>query len=122
MRVYRSLHSYRSLGVRRQTYELITYDSAMDLHQQGNGNPPSLLDPESLRSSAGWIRDELDPIVAREGPSSLEPDDVVTVHNLLDSIKALPHASNYPLFSNPPGNTGNLRQGDEMADQACGRG
>jgi hypothetical protein len=89
MGVYRSFYSYRLLGV-RQSHELITFDSAMDQNQQGNGSSASVLDPESLRSSAGWIRDELDPIVAREGPSSLEPDDVLTVHNLLVSIKSAP--------------------------------
>jgi hypothetical protein len=62
----------------------------MDPIEQGNGSSASLLDPESLKSSAGWIRDELDPVVAREGPSSLEPDDVLTVHNLLVSIKGAP--------------------------------
>jgi hypothetical protein len=58
----------------------------MDQNEQGNGDSASLLDPESLKRSAGWIRDELDPIVAREGSSSLEPDDVLTVHNILVSI------------------------------------
>ena len=60
----------------------------MDQNQQGNGDSASMLDPQSLKRYAGWIRDELDPIVAREGPSSLEPDDVLTVHNLLVSIKS----------------------------------
>jgi hypothetical protein len=99
MRLYRSLHSYRSLGVRRQSYELITFDLAMDPNQQGNGGSASLLNPESLKSSAGWIRDELDPIVAREGPSSLQPDDVLTVHNLLVSIKSVPPALQVISFS-----------------------
>jgi hypothetical protein len=57
------------------------------------------LDPESLKSAAGWVRDELDPIIAREGPSSLQPDDVLTIHNLLVSIKSAPPAFQVVSFS-----------------------
>lgn len=35
------------------------------------------LEPEFLRTRARWIRDELDPIVARDGPDIMHPDDVL---------------------------------------------
>ena len=36
-----------------------------------------------LRETAAWIRDDLDPLVARDGPQALDPNDVLTLHSLL---------------------------------------
>jgi hypothetical protein len=48
---------------------------------------PDILHPHALRQIASHIRDTLDPLVAREGASALEPDDVLTVHTLLVSLQ-----------------------------------
>lgn len=44
---------------------------------------PSVLSAPHLRQIASWIRDELDPHVAREGPMALDPNDVLTIHSVL---------------------------------------
>lgn len=58
--------------------------------------PPTLdLTRPRLKALASWIRDDLDPLVAREGPNILRPDDVLTLHEtfvqlrLASSISAL---------------------------------
>jgi putative methyltransferase len=43
-----------------------------------------------LRSLTKWIRDDLDTLVAREGPNVLQPDDVLTLH---ETFVALQHAT-----------------------------
>lgn len=48
---------------------------------------PTILCPFPLRSSASRIRDILDPLVAREGPNALLPEDVLAVHNLLAALR-----------------------------------
>jgi len=42
-----------------------------------------------LHQVAAWIRDELDPIVAREGPEILRADDVLTLHEIFRSLRVL---------------------------------
>jgi hypothetical protein len=48
---------------------------------------PSILSSSALRETASWIRDVLDPAVAREGSGQLQPDDVLTLHNLLIALR-----------------------------------
>ena len=38
--------------------------------------------PQQLHEYAAWIRDDLDPAIAREGPEIMAPDDVITLHEL----------------------------------------
>jgi hypothetical protein len=40
-----------------------------------------------LRHVAAWIRDELDPVIAREGPEILRADDVLTLHEVFYSLR-----------------------------------
>ncbi|KAF2466298.1 uncharacterized protein BDR25DRAFT_317700 [Lindgomyces ingoldianus] len=47
--------------------------------------PPDLSRPR-LRQLASWIRDDLDPIIAREGPDKLHPDDVLTLHEVFQAL------------------------------------
>lgn len=39
-----------------------------------------------LRQIAYWIRDELDPIIAREGPEHLRVDDVLILHDMFQTL------------------------------------
>jgi hypothetical protein len=48
---------------------------------------PQLLMPGQLRRTAAWIRDILDPVVAREGPDALRADDVLAIHTLLLALQ-----------------------------------
>ena len=52
--------------------------------------PPAILSPSSLRETAAWVRDILDPLVAREGPAELHPDDVLTLHTILLGLQKWP--------------------------------
>ena len=47
---------------------------------------PVALDPEFLRQQARWIRDILDPQVAREGQDALHSDDLLTLDELLRDL------------------------------------
>ncbi|KAL1296769.1 hypothetical protein AAFC00_000233 [Neodothiora populina] len=47
---------------------------------------PLFLDRDYLRKRASWIRDELDPLVAREGPDVLCPDIVLTLVTFFDEL------------------------------------
>jgi len=40
-----------------------------------------------LREVSHWIRDELDPVVAREGPGVLRADDVLTLHDIFQGLR-----------------------------------
>ena len=40
------------------------------------------LGPDELKLLARWIRDHLDPMIAREGPQALKPDDVLYLHDM----------------------------------------
>jgi len=40
-----------------------------------------------LRQIAAWIRDELDPVIAREGPEVLRADDVLMLHDTFNSLR-----------------------------------
>jgi hypothetical protein len=42
--------------------------------------PPANLSRSRLKALAKWVRDELDLLVAREGPNVLRPDDVLILH------------------------------------------
>lgn len=48
------------------------------------------MDPELLRTRARWIRDELDPIVAREGPNRMHPDDVLELDEFFRHLLVWP--------------------------------
>ncbi|KAF1954790.1 hypothetical protein CC80DRAFT_594834 [Byssothecium circinans] len=39
-----------------------------------------------LREMGHWIRDELDPVIAREGPEILRPDDVLMLHDFFQAL------------------------------------
>jgi hypothetical protein len=41
----------------------------------------------SLKRLARWIRDDLEILVAREGPGALHPDDVVTLHDYFIALR-----------------------------------
>lgn len=41
-----------------------------------------------LRQIAHWIRDELDPIIAREGPEHLRADDVLILHDIFQALRS----------------------------------
>jgi hypothetical protein len=55
-----------------------------------------LLLPGQLRRTTAWIRDILDPTVAREGPDALRADDVLAIHTLLLVLQTH-HVSQYVL-------------------------
>ncbi|KAF2087127.1 hypothetical protein K490DRAFT_57197 [Saccharata proteae CBS 121410] len=42
---------------------------------------------EALRARAAWIRDVLDPRIARDGPDIMQPDDVLTLHELFVALE-----------------------------------
>lgn len=50
---------------------------------------PSALDITryKLKQLAHWIRDDLDLLVARDGPDILRPDDVLTLHELFVTLR-----------------------------------
>ncbi|QDS77482.1 hypothetical protein FKW77_000048 [Venturia effusa] len=48
---------------------------------------PDSLHVVNLRKTSAWIRDTLDPIMAREGPNDLHPDDVLTLHNVFMDLQ-----------------------------------
>lgn len=51
-------------------------------------NLPTLdLSRPRLRQISHWIRDELDPLVAREGPELLRADDVLSLHDVFQALK-----------------------------------
>ncbi|KAI9705689.1 MAG: hypothetical protein M1820_005099 [Bogoriella megaspora] len=47
--------------------------------------------PDELRMLARWIRDDLDPLVAREGPQALAVDVVLELHETFSAFAADPH-------------------------------
>lgn len=48
---------------------------------------PTVMNPASMRAVASWIRDDLDPLIAREGPDIMHPDDVLRLNELLQSLQ-----------------------------------
>lgn len=44
---------------------------------------PSVYDPQFLLEQCRWIRDDLDPQVARDGPDALHSDDILTLDEFL---------------------------------------
>lgn len=52
----------------------------------GTTNMPPDLSKEALRERASWIRDVLDPQIARDGPEVMSPDDVLTLHELFQAL------------------------------------
>jgi len=50
--------------------------------------PPALdLSRPRLKALSRWIRDDLDLLVAREGPNVLRPDDVLTLHETFVQLR-----------------------------------
>lgn len=49
--------------------------------------PVSDMSRSKLKQIAHWIRDDLDILVAREGPNALRPDDVLTLHELFVALR-----------------------------------
>lgn len=50
--------------------------------------PVAELTRPRLRQVASWIRDELDPVIAREGTETLRADDVLILHEVFHSLRA----------------------------------
>lgn len=53
--------------------------------------PPAIgpmdLSRPQLKQLAGWIRDDLDPAIARDGPDRLRADDVLTLHEIFQALR-----------------------------------
>ncbi|KAH7066617.1 hypothetical protein BKA63DRAFT_582788 [Paraphoma chrysanthemicola] len=50
--------------------------------------PPAVdLSRSRLKALAKWVRDDLDVLVAREGPDVLRPDDVLTLHEIFIALR-----------------------------------
>jgi hypothetical protein len=49
-------------------------------------SPPANLSRSRLKALTKWVRDELDLLVAREGPNALRPDDVLILHETLIAL------------------------------------
>lgn len=47
----------------------------------------SILDLQYLKSRVSWIRDELDPLVARDGPDTLRPDTVIILFKFFEQLR-----------------------------------
>lgn len=43
-----------------------------------------------LKQQVRWIRDDLDPLVSRDGPDVLHPDDVLTIHGMVEELQENP--------------------------------
>lgn len=48
---------------------------------------PLILDPQYIRARTRWIRDDLDPQLARDGPDILSPDIVITLFTFLEELR-----------------------------------
>lgn len=53
------------------------------LHANPHHVQPSVYDPQFLLEQCRWIRDDLDPQVARDGPDALHSDDILTLDEFL---------------------------------------
>lgn len=51
---------------------------------------PESMRPEALRYTAAWIRDSLDPVIAREGPEVMWPDDCLKLQELFQNLQIYP--------------------------------
>ncbi|KAI5275193.1 hypothetical protein E4T47_01716 [Aureobasidium subglaciale] len=47
----------------------------------------SILDVTYLKGRVSWIRDELDPLVARDGPDTLRPDTVIVLFKFFEQLR-----------------------------------
>ncbi|KAG9643402.1 hypothetical protein KCU64_g11781, partial [Aureobasidium melanogenum] len=47
----------------------------------------SILDVQYLKGRVSWIRDELDPFVARDGPDTLRPDNVIILFKFFEQLR-----------------------------------
>jgi hypothetical protein len=45
------------------------------------------LDEEYLKNRVSWIRDRLDPLVARDGPDTLHPDNVIVLFKFFEQLR-----------------------------------
>lgn len=61
-------------------------DMAYDMRVESS-TPPPTLSLANLRQTASWIRDDLDPLVAREGPDIMHPDDVLNLQELFKDLQ-----------------------------------
>ncbi|KAF4550573.1 Hypothetical protein D9617_16g013610 [Elsinoe fawcettii] len=60
-------------------------DELFEENSESSGD--DFIDPDFLRTQARWIRDDLDPKIAQEGPDWLKPDQVVTVFKFLEQLR-----------------------------------
>jgi hypothetical protein len=53
---------------------------------------PRATDPDlsrpRLKALAAWIRDDLDPDIAQNGPDRLRPDDVLVLHDVFQALRS----------------------------------
>lgn len=56
-----------------------------------SNSTPSDLSHLRLKRLATWIRDELDVLVAREGPDILRPDNALTLHEVFVALQQAEH-------------------------------
>lgn len=56
--------------------------------ESSDGTQDITLDREYIRSRTRWIRDDLDPRIAREGPDTLTPDSVITLFTFLEELRS----------------------------------
>jgi hypothetical protein len=47
----------------------------------------SVLDLQYLKGRVSWIRDDLDPLVARDGPNTLRPDTVILLFKFFEQLR-----------------------------------
>lgn len=67
--------------------------------QNSDDSSSRTLQLTSLRWTASWIRDDLDPLVARDGANALHPDDVLMLHSLLLDLQKHPLSVHVLRFS-----------------------
>jgi hypothetical protein len=48
----------------------------------------TVLDLQYLKGRVSWIRDDLDPLVARDGPHTLQPDTVIVLFKFFAQLRA----------------------------------
>ena len=76
--VFESLTEIMNTARRHAIKNVSSSDHKDDGHLQA-----SVYNPDFLRRQARWIRDDLDPQVARDGPDALHSDDILTLDEFL---------------------------------------
>lgn len=58
--------------------------------QRTKATLPTSLSLHNLKQTAAWVRDCLDPMIAREGPNAMHPEDVLLLHDLFQDLQKYP--------------------------------